>query len=271
MHEFLLHVVVAGVNLIDTALDSNQPTLYVGRPRNNLTVAQAFPRSLCRFAYMFKFLDMESTTCASRLEEAAPISALDAKRQTIDAVDLLKKMRRKSYRPSSPVQTFEFTTSTESLIHSFAVVNAILIVARAAAISAVSNRELNKRGLTMSNATLAFSSAGSATVADLSRDLRDLGQVVDALQRAMKNYPNLERELEHMREGNQNLLNREIAIIKELEGLRLEMKELRAQQAEIMQRENNMKDKITDLRKGHREVHARQDEMKREIMRIAGC
>ncbi|KAL2644982.1 hypothetical protein R1flu_012569 [Riccia fluitans] len=123
----------------------------------------------------------------------------------------------------------------------------------------------------MSQATLAFTSAGSATVADLSRDLRDLGQVVDALQRSIKNYPNLERELDHMRERNQNLMNREIGIIKELEGLRLEMKELRAQQAEIMRRENDMKEKINDMRKGHKEVNARQDDMKREIMRIAGC
>lgn len=128
-----------------------------------------------------------------------------------------------------------------------------------------------RAAVTMSHATLAFSSAGSATVADLSRDLRDLGQVVDALQRNLLIHPNLERELDHLREGNQNIMNREDSIIKELEGLRLEMKELRAQQAEIMQRENDMKEAICDMRKGHKEVNARQEDMKREIMRVAGC
>ncbi|CAM6122713.1 unnamed protein product [Calypogeia fissa] len=122
-----------------------------------------------------------------------------------------------------------------------------------------------------SHQTLAFSSAGSASVADLSRDLRDLGQVVDALQRNLLIHPNLERELEHLREGNHNIIARENNLIKELHGLRAEMKELRAQHAEIMQRENVMKESICDLKKGQREIHARQDDTKREVMRVAGC
>jgi chromosome segregation ATPase len=122
-----------------------------------------------------------------------------------------------------------------------------------------------------SHQTLAFSSAGSATVADLSRDLRDLGQVVDSLQRNLLIHPNLERELEHLREGHHQIIARENGLIKELLGLRAEMKELRAQQAEIMERENIMKESILDLKKGQREVHARQDDMKREVMRMAGC
>ncbi|CAM6119836.1 unnamed protein product [Calypogeia fissa] len=109
-----------------------------------------------------------------------------------------------------------------------------------------------------------------ATVAELNRDMRLLAQVVDSLVRNLNMYPNLERDIAHLKKQQHEVYGKQDETSQTIGLVRQDIDLLRLGHREIIHREEDIEGGHSSLKKGNEEINARQDELKSEIMHLAG-